>query len=360
MSRLRRETKHFKQQAVGSLTLAIELFNRPHNTCRTETVLILLQHAFEMLLKAVIYEKRHTVHEPRSSMTYRFDKCLAITRSDLGILTDDMVFALTILDGCRDCAMHHLIEMSEQNLYLHSQAAVTMFDDILQRAFGERVTHYLVERVLPISTNPPQEILLFMDSEFSQIRTLISPGKRRLSEVKCRLRPYFIMESALQGEVKQPTNSQIAKVIRRMKGNESWQNIFPGVSSLRLSTSGHGLTYSVRFTREDSAAPVRILHNGEHAEETALIREVNLLDRYSMGLFDLADKIGVGRNKTLALIHHLKLQEDPECFHEFRRKSFLAKCYSPKALEKLREALPNLNIEQIWQDYKTSVHQARG
>ncbi len=178
-------------------------------------------------------------------MTHRFDKCLAIARSDLGILTDDMVIALTILDGYRDCAMHHLIEMSEQNLYLHSQAAVTMFDDVLQQAFGERLAHHVVERVLPISTSPPQEILLFMDSEFSQIRSLISPSKRRLSEVKCRLRPYLIMESALQGEVKQPTNSQITKVIKRMRGNESWQNIFPGITGFIRKSAQDGFLFSL-------------------------------------------------------------------------------------------------------------------
>jgi hypothetical protein len=359
MARLRRETRRFKRQAIGSLTLAIELFNRPHNTCRTEAVLILLQHAFEMLLEAAIYEKRHTVHEPRSSMTHRFDKCLAITRSDLGILTDNMVISLTILDRYRDCAMHHLIELSEQGLYLQSQAAVTLFDDILQRAFGERVADYLAERVLPVSTNPPQEILIFMDAEFGQINDLISPGRRRLAEAKCRLRPYLIMESVLQGKSEQPTNSEVFKVIKRMRGNEDWQRIFPGIASLKLDTSGYGLTYSIRISREIDAPPVRIVHEGEDAAGATIIREVNLLDRYSMGLWDLADKLGIGRNKIRAIVHYLGLQKDPEYFKEFCHKSIRYKGYTPKALEKIKEALPVIDVEQMWQDYKFLRREAK-
>lgn len=131
MPRLRRETSRFKRQALNSLILAIELFNRPHNTSRTEAVLLLLQHAFEMLLKAAIYQGRRRVHEPGSHITYRFDKCLGIARSDLGILTKDTATTLSILDGYRDCAMHYLLEMSEEGLYLQAQTAVTIFDEVL-------------------------------------------------------------------------------------------------------------------------------------------------------------------------------------------------------------------------------------
>lgn len=227
MTRLRRETIRFKRQALDSLILAIELFNRPHKASRTEAVLFFLQHAFEMLLKAAIYQDRGRVHEPRSPTTYGFDKCLAITRSDLNIITQDMANTLSILDGHRDCAMHHLLEMSEEALYLHAQAAVTMFDDILKRAFKESLRDYLPERVLPISTSPPKEMYLFMDKEFTGIRDLIAPGRHRRAEAKARIRPYLIMESALQGDRRQPTDAQVSRVIRRMKTGDDWQAIFP-------------------------------------------------------------------------------------------------------------------------------------
>ena len=83
MTRLRRDTKRFKSCAVNSLLLAIEMFNRPHDVGRIEAVLMLLQHAFEMFLKAAIYEKRGIISDSRVSIAFGFDKCLGIARSDL-------------------------------------------------------------------------------------------------------------------------------------------------------------------------------------------------------------------------------------------------------------------------------------
>lgn len=351
MPRLRRETVRFKRQALESLVLAIEIFNRPHQTCRTEAVLFFLQHAFEMLLKAAIYQSRGRVHEPRSPMTFSFDKCLAIARSDLGIITQDMADTLSILDGQRDCAMHHLLNLSEEALYLHSQAGVTMFNDVLQRAFGESLGQFLPERVLPVSTSPPKEMHLFMDKEYSEIRDLIAPGKHRRAEARARIRPYLIMESVLNGECRQPTDAQVSRVIGRMKTGDDWQAIFPGVAALRLDTTGYGLSVSVRIVRHGDSLPVRIVNDAADTENVALIREVNMIDRYSMGLFDLAARAGIGKNKCLALVHHLGLQADPECFKEFRHKSMRYKGYSPKALQKINEVLPNVDLDQVWRIY---------
>lgn len=354
MSRLRRETTRFKRQALDSLVIGIELFNRPYGTCRTEGVLFLLQHAFEMLLKAAIYQARCTVHEPRSNVTYKFDKCLGIARSDLGILTQDEANTLSILDGYRDCAMHYLLELSEENAYLTAQASVTIFGDLLKRVFDEPLADYLPDRVLPISTNPPRDMQLFMDKEFSQIRDLVAPGRRRRTEAKARIRPYLIMESVLQGKCEQPTDAQTFGVVRRIREGDDWQAIFPGVTSLSLDTTGHGLTFAVRFTRQAEASPVRLIREGEDVEDAALVREVDMLHRYSMGLRELSDKSGLGRNKCLALVYHLELQADSECFKEFRHKSLRYKGYSQKALQKVQEALPNINLDQIWQDYLTT------
>lgn len=348
MPKLCRYTRSFKLNAINSLILATELFNRPNDCCRTESVLFYLQHAFEMLLKAAIYQKRRTIHEPRSNLTYRFDKCLGIARSELGILTEDAAYALTVLDGFRDCAMHYLLDMSEESLYLQAQAAITIFNDLLQKAFEETLSDYLPNRVLPISTNPPKDINLFIDNEFSQIKQLIAPGKRLLAVASAKIRPYLIMESVLEGKYEQPTNNQVRRVISRMRSDEDWRAIFPGVSTLRLDTEGHGLTYSVRITRLKEAPPVRILRNGEVAEDVTLIREVNLLDRYPMGLTQLASKLGVGRNKTLALIRHFNLQADPEYFMNLQRRSIHYKGYSSKALQKLQELLSKVDLDQIW------------
>ncbi len=51
MPKAKRDVAELKGRAINSLVLGIELFNRPHDQGRSESVLILLHHAFEMLLK---------------------------------------------------------------------------------------------------------------------------------------------------------------------------------------------------------------------------------------------------------------------------------------------------------------------
>jgi hypothetical protein len=247
--------------------------------------------------------------------------------------------------------MHHLLEMSEEALYLYAQAAVTMFDDVLNRTFTESLGNYLPTSVLPVSTSPPKEMHLFMDKEFTEIRDLITPDKHRRAEAKARIRPYLIMESALNGECKQPTDAQVSRLIKRMRTGDDWQALFPGVAALKIDTTGYGVSLSIRMVKQDDALPVRLVHDVDSTEDVVSIREVNMIDRYSMGLFDLANKAGIGRNKCLALVHYLNLQADPECFKEFRHKSMQYKGYSPKALQRINEALPALDLDEIWRSY---------
>jgi hypothetical protein len=51
---MKKEASHLYNKAIDSLTLSIELFNRPNDCGRVHGVLIFLDHAFEMLMKAAI------------------------------------------------------------------------------------------------------------------------------------------------------------------------------------------------------------------------------------------------------------------------------------------------------------------
>lgn len=354
MGRLRRDTRRFKRCALDSLLLAIEMFNRPHDVGRTEAVLMLLQHAFEMFFKAAIYEKRGAISDSRTSIAFGFDKCLGIARSDLHILNEDQAQTLSILDGLRDCASHNLIELTEQALYVHTQAAVTLFDQILRPVFSEHLADHMPTRVLPISTSPPKDMLTFLDSEFTQIQELLSPGKRRRSEARGRLRHLVIMESNLSGETRQPTEREVDRIVRRVKRGDTWQAIFPSIAGVRLDTQWHGPAVSIRFTRQPEAAPVRIVRRGMQGfEEATLVREVNLLDRYSMNLPMLAQNLDLTPPRTLALVYYLDLQADSDCYRAFKMgKSAVYKRYSSKALKKLKEALKHVDIEDVWRRYR--------
>lgn len=54
---MKREAKLLLDKAINSLLLSVEHFNKASDVERMEAVLIFLDHAFEMLLKASLVER---------------------------------------------------------------------------------------------------------------------------------------------------------------------------------------------------------------------------------------------------------------------------------------------------------------
>ena len=73
---MKKEARILLEKAINSLTLSIEHFNRPWDCGRTDTVLILLDHTFEMLLKAAILHRGGKIRKPKASQTLGFDECV--------------------------------------------------------------------------------------------------------------------------------------------------------------------------------------------------------------------------------------------------------------------------------------------
>lgn len=75
---------------------------------------------------------------------------------------------------------------------------MTLFDDLLARAFKKRLVDHLPVRVLPISAEPPRDIQLLIDEDHSQIQTLLMPGNRRRAEARGRIRVLLAMEAHVE------------------------------------------------------------------------------------------------------------------------------------------------------------------
>jgi len=153
---MKREARLLLEKACDSLVLSIELFNRPYDRGRASTTLILLDHAFEMLMKAAILHRGGKIREPRAKETIGFDKCVrrSLTDGRIKFLEDEQALLLQTINGLRDAAQHHLLDISEAQLYLHLQSGVTLFRDLLHKVFGEELRTHRPERVLPVSTTP--------------------------------------------------------------------------------------------------------------------------------------------------------------------------------------------------------------
>lgn len=352
MPRTKRDVAELKKRAVNSLVLGIELFNRPHERGRAEAVLILLHHAFEMLLKATIKDQTGTVHAKGGQYTYGFDKCLEVAQNQIKLISADERATLSILDAHRDIAVHYYLLMSEDLLYLQAQAATTLFDDLLHRGFGNRLANEIPERVLPISTRPPTDLQLLFDNELTQIDRLLASGSRKGAAAAARLRPLIAVAAVTRDDGERASEQDLRKAIRRRRKGEDWTLILPEVARLRLDTTGKGIPFHLRIKR-DAELALRIVKDGEPAVGTLVKQEINIWDKYNMGRDDLAKKLGLSGPRTSAIVMELGIHGDAECFKVLRRKKSEFKGYSKKALDQIREALTNgLDVEKAWQRHR--------
>jgi hypothetical protein len=142
---MKREARLLLDKAIASLILSVEQFNKADELGRTSTVLILLDHSFEMLLKAAILGNGGKIREKRARETIGFDSCVrrALSDEDIRFLTDEQALTLQTINGLRDAAQHHLIDIAEEQLYIHAQSGVTLFGDILRKySIRNLVTDY--------------------------------------------------------------------------------------------------------------------------------------------------------------------------------------------------------------------------
>lgn len=356
---MKREARLLLEKAIDSLILNVEHFNRTDERGRTSTVLILLDHAFEMLLKAAILHRGGQIRERRARETIGFDACVrrALSDGQIKFLSDEQALTLQTINGLRDAAFHHLIDISEQQLYMQTQAGVTLFGDILKAVFGQNLASRLPARVLPISIVPPADLQTLFETETDTIRKLLKPGKRRRTEAYARLRPLAIFDATIRGEKLQPSTGELRAKGQELVKGKSWEKVFPGAASITLDVDGSGHTLSLRIEKK-KGVPVQLVPEGTPGASVIALKRVDELGFYNLGRDQLAEHVSLTGPKTTAIIWHVALQKDPDCFREFSIGKAKFKRYSQKAIKRITEALKKESIKVIWDAYKRQL--ARG
>lgn len=357
---MKKEARLLMEKGVNSLVLGIEHFNRPSDRGRTESVLIFLDHSFEMLLKASLLHRGGKIREPRAKQTIGFDACVrrALSDGSVKFLTREQALTLQSINSLRDAAQHHLVDLSEQHLYLHAQSAVTLFRDLLKTVFNHDLASYLPERVLPVSTTPPADIATLFDTEIDHIKTLLRPKSRRRVEAYARLRGLAILEGAIQGERIQPGTGDLNKLAQKIRSGESWDKFFPGVASVEFTTKGYGPSLDLRISKKDGA-PVQLVPEGTPGAAVVAIKRVNELGYYNLSPTQLAEKAGLSGPKMTALVRHLNLRSDPECFTEILIGKSKFNRYSQKAMDRIKKELPVVDMQKVWAQYGPKRAQAK-
>lgn len=305
-----------------------------------------------MLLKAAILHRGGKIRERYAKQTFGFDACIRKALSDgkLKFLTEEQALTLQIINSLRDAAQHHLVDISEQQLYLHAQSGLTLFRDLLKAVFLQDLANEIPTRVLPISTTPPADLATLFDNEVKAIKQLLQPRKRHRIEALAKLRPLAILDASIQGKRVQPEQQDLKKLSEQVQGGKNWYDLFPGVASIDLTTEGDGHAIELRISKKEGI-PTQLVPEGTLGATVVAVKRVNELGYYNMGRDQLANNIGLTGPKTTAVIWHLNLRSEPECCKEFTIGKTKFTRYSQKAISRIKEALKETSINEIWLKY---------
>lgn len=355
---MRFTAKALHSKALSSMRTAMTAFNAPQDDGRPTIVLLHLQHAFEMLLKAALFQGGAKVFDKRSGRSIGFESAINQSCQLVGLkVTQDEAGTLRAIDALRDDEQHWFNDVSEGLLYLHARAAVTLFDELLFRAFKQRLADHLPGRVLPVSTEAPQDILTLVDGEYSNIASLLMPGRRARGEARAKIRTLLALEAHATEETK-VSDSDVNRVEKGIKAGITRQQVFPKLNPLAADISGEGLTIEVKIVRQADALPVRLVRDGSDDEsvDAAAVREVDLQKKFHWSPFDLADKLAITRPRASALRAHLGIDRDPECRHIFVFGSQKHSRYSDNALTRMRDAIAKQDMDAIWRSHAPRRH----
>src|SRR4051812_35002910 len=113
---MKRVARTLKTKAISSFRRATAAFNGVDNDGRQTAILLHLQHAFEMLLKAALREKGVDVFERGSERTVGrsigYERCVRLARQHLA-LTEEQCGTLRAIDSMRDDEQHWIAAFSE-------------------------------------------------------------------------------------------------------------------------------------------------------------------------------------------------------------------------------------------------------
>lgn len=228
---------------------AIGAFNGIDDDGRQSTVLLHLQHAAEMLLKAGLSEKKVRVFDSRSGRSIGFERCLALASQHLSV-TADQAGTLRTIDALRDDEQHWLGQIGEELLFMHvPRATVDVLDDVMKRVFGEGLADNLPDRALPITTAPLDDFDVLVDRQYRQITDLLQKGRRRTPEARALVRGLLALEGQAAEDVL-VSERDVNRIVQGVRAGKQVEDVFPRLRSVATSTMGTGVNITVRSSRK--------------------------------------------------------------------------------------------------------------
>lgn len=343
---LKREARTLKGKSIASLRRGLEVFNSHDDQGRPEAVLLYLQHACEMLIKALLVQKGESVFDKQKGTSIGIEKALNIGQSK-GWIAQAQAGSIRVIDATRDQAQHWMIVVAEDALYINARTLITTIDELLQEHFEDTLADNLPLRVLPLSTQPIPDFDLLINREYDQIRELLAPKKRARDEARGRISSLLAMEAHVSDDVS-VSERDIDRIEKAIRAKTPVEQVFPRLMTLATSVAGEGPTVKVRIVKNTDAPAIRYV-SGDDPAAAAAIREVDLQKKYHLSPQVVADKLSLSTNRAKALRDFLKIDEDSANVMVFEFGSQKHARYSDNAMRTLKDANTPEFVEQAWQ-----------
>ncbi|MCA1984822.1 hypothetical protein [Nocardioides nematodiphilus] len=202
--------------------------------------------------------------------------------------------------------------------------------------------------MLPLSVDPPRDLALLIDEEYTQIAALLAPGRRASHEARARIRTLLAMEAHVEPET-QVSSKDVDRVEKGIKTGQSRMEVFPRLDKVATRVRGSGINLTVHFTKK-AGAPVRYV--SDELSPAAAIREVDLARKFYLSASDLAAKLSLTGPRSTALRRHLGIDRDPGACHVFVFDSQRIARFSDNAYRAMAEATERLDMAAVWDAHK--------
>jgi len=138
-----------------------------------------------------------------------------------------------------------------------------------------------------------------------------------------------------------------------VSGGTAWPDVFRGAAAVEIAADGTGPSLSLRLSKKEGT-PIQLVAEGTPGASVVAVKRVNELGFYNLGANQLAEKVDLTTPKVVAVVDHLGLRDDPECYKEFKIGKTLHKRYSQKAIDAIKRALEHQTADLIWKNRKTA------
>jgi hypothetical protein len=92
-----------------------------------------------------------------------------------------------------------------------------------------------------------------------------------------------------------------------------------------------------------------LVKDGEPGATVVAIKKIDALSYFNLSLHGIAEQVGLTAPKALAVVRFLKIRDDTDCFKRFQIGKVGFDRYSPRAVERIKEALPGLDMKKVWE-----------